>query len=301
MYARHRRVSPPPPALGGWLFVLGAVNSTAESSSPTGASQCDACRAVNTQHTQQTQHTIHGKPGTGRGRPWRGRDPAGPRRPSRLPSPNEQAPCGPVLWFDHDGTIPNPPCLLPKRTALCTTTQANRPCSPPAAAAAAAGEPSRAARDTAPRRLRLRRRDGSGVRGARATQPLPQLAHPPHQAQRRAGPPPSPSSSAGAPARAGAGAGEAAVVKREAAKAASTLSVEEKEKREVIREEERGDGKGKEVGGKDDGAGRKVSVRVRAADMPLPLQRRAIRLAYEAIAAMPRLDKAPRPRAQAGI
>jgi dynein light chain LC8-type len=31
-------------------------------------------------------------------------------------------------------------------------------------------------------------------------------------------------------------------------------------------------------------------VRVRAADMPLPLQRRAIRLAYEAIAAMPRLD-----------
>ncbi|WVZ74866.1 hypothetical protein U9M48_022987 [Paspalum notatum var. saurae] len=86
---------------------------------------------------------------------------------------------------------------------------------------------------------------------------------------------------------------EAAVVKREAARAALPVE-EEKEKREVKDEgEERGDGKkGKEeVRGKDDdGAGRKVTVRVRAADMPLPLQRRAIRLAYEAIAAMPRLD-----------
>ncbi|KAK3158295.1 hypothetical protein QOZ80_2AG0135250 [Eleusine coracana subsp. coracana] len=61
----------------------------------------------------------------------------------------------------------------------------------------------------------------------------------------------------------------------------------EKEKREVKRG---GDGKGKEeIKGKDEEP-KKVSVRVRAADMALPLQRRAIRLAYEAIAAMPRLD-----------
>ncbi|GJN21432.1 hypothetical protein PR202_gb08904 [Eleusine coracana subsp. coracana] len=62
----------------------------------------------------------------------------------------------------------------------------------------------------------------------------------------------------------------------------------EKEKREVRRG---GDGKGKEEikAGKDEEP-KKVSVRVRAADMALPLQRRAIRLAYEAIAAMPRLD-----------
>ncbi|OEL33386.1 hypothetical protein BAE44_0005597 [Dichanthelium oligosanthes] len=83
---------------------------------------------------------------------------------------------------------------------------------------------------------------------------------------------------------------QAAAGKREEAKPA--LVVEEKEKREV---KEDGDGKGKEIKGKDGGGlkeegGRKVSVRVRAADMPLPLQRRAIRLAYEAIAAMPRLD-----------
>ncbi|XP_062222946.1 uncharacterized protein LOC133921885 [Phragmites australis] len=66
--------------------------------------------------------------------------------------------------------------------------------------------------------------------------------------------------------------------------------VEEKEKREV---KEEGDGKGKEIKEKEGGLkeeNRKVSVRVRAADMPLALQRRAIRLAYEAIAAMPRLD-----------
>lgn len=89
---------------------------------------------------------------------------------------------------------------------------------------------------------------------------------------------------------------ETAVGEREGPKAAPAPAVEEKEKREV--QDERGDGKGKAVKGKDDGgarapkeeAGRKVSVRVRAADMPLPLQRRAIRLAYEAIAAMPRLD-----------
>jgi dynein light chain LC8-type len=54
-------------------------------------------------------------------------------------------------------------------------------------------------------------------------------------------------------------------------------------KREVVKG-------GGEVKGKQDDEPRKASVRVRAADMPLPLQRRAIRLAYEAIAAMPRLD-----------
>lgn len=78
---------------------------------------------------------------------------------------------------------------------------------------------------------------------------------------------------------------EAAVGKRGEAKAAEPV-VEEKEKREA---KEAGDEKGKEIKGKDDDS-RKVSVRVRAADMPLPLQRRAVRLAYEAIAAMPRLD-----------
>ncbi|CAL5027039.1 unnamed protein product [Urochloa decumbens] len=36
--------------------------------------------------------------------------------------------------------------------------------------------------------------------------------------------------------------------------------------------------------------GRKVTVCVRAADMPLPLQRRAVRIAVEAVAAMPRLE-----------
>ncbi|TVU14161.1 hypothetical protein EJB05_37608, partial [Eragrostis curvula] len=35
---------------------------------------------------------------------------------------------------------------------------------------------------------------------------------------------------------------------------------------------------------------RKVAVRVRAADMPLPLQRRAVRIAAEAVAAMPKLE-----------
>ncbi|CAN6235265.1 unnamed protein product [Urochloa humidicola] len=36
--------------------------------------------------------------------------------------------------------------------------------------------------------------------------------------------------------------------------------------------------------------GRKVVVCMRAADMPLPLQRRAVRIAVEAVAAMPRLE-----------
>nr|CAB3484767.1 unnamed protein product [Digitaria exilis] len=35
---------------------------------------------------------------------------------------------------------------------------------------------------------------------------------------------------------------------------------------------------------------RKVAVCVRAADMPLPLQRRAVRIAVEAVGAMPRLE-----------
>ncbi|KAL6899697.1 hypothetical protein ACP4OV_006355 [Aristida adscensionis] len=63
--------------------------------------------------------------------------------------------------------------------------------------------------------------------------------------------------------------------------------VVEKEKREV----KDVDGKGKEaVKGKEEEMAKKVSVRVRAADMPLPLQRRAIRLAHDAVAAMPRLE-----------
>ncbi|XP_066317562.1 uncharacterized protein [Miscanthus floridulus] len=84
---------------------------------------------------------------------------------------------------------------------------------------------------------------------------------------------------------------KAAVGKCGEAKAAEPVA--EEEKREA---KEAGDGKGKEIKGKDDGgpkeddSSRKVSVRVRAADMPLPLQRRAVQLAYEAIAAMPRLD-----------
>ena len=71
-------------------------------------------------------------------------------------------------------------------------------------------------------------------------------------------------------------------------------AVEEEEKRGL--RGEGGGAKGKEIkakvegGLKEEGGARKVSVRVRAADMALPLQRRAIRLAYEAIAAMPRLD-----------
>ncbi|VAI57509.1 unnamed protein product [Triticum turgidum subsp. durum] len=50
----------------------------------------------------------------------------------------------------------------------------------------------------------------------------------------------------------------------------------------VEREVKEGDGKGKEE--------RKVSVRVRAADMPVVLQQRAIRLAYDAVSATPRAD-----------
>uniref|UniRef100_A0A0D9VHJ7 Dynein light chain n=1 Tax=Leersia perrieri TaxID=77586 RepID=A0A0D9VHJ7_9ORYZ len=55
------------------------------------------------------------------------------------------------------------------------------------------------------------------------------------------------------------------------------------EKREV----KDGGGKKGEEKGKEE---RKVSVRVRAADMPLGMQRRAVRLAYDAVAAMPRVD-----------
>jgi dynein light chain LC8-type len=54
------------------------------------------------------------------------------------------------------------------------------------------------------------------------------------------------------------------------------------EKREVQDGDEKGKAKGKEE--------RKVSVRVRAADMPVALQRRAVRLAYVAVAATPRVD-----------
>ncbi|CAD6250558.1 unnamed protein product [Miscanthus lutarioriparius] len=83
---------------------------------------------------------------------------------------------------------------------------------------------------------------------------------------------------------------KAAVGKRGEAKAAEPVA-EEEEKEEKREAKEAGDGKGKDDGGpKEDDSSRKVSVRVRAADMPLPLQRRAVRLAYEAIAAMPRLD-----------
>ncbi|KAL6634088.1 hypothetical protein ACP70R_026759 [Stipagrostis hirtigluma subsp. patula] len=68
-------------------------------------------------------------------------------------------------------------------------------------------------------------------------------------------------------------------------------AVVEKEKREV---KEEGDGKGKQAGkGKAADAKeeiKKVSVRVRAADMPLALQRRAIRLAHDTVVAMPRLE-----------
>lgn len=89
---------------------------------------------------------------------------------------------------------------------------------------------------------------------------------------------------------------ETAVGKRGAARAAAEPVVEEvQEEKERTEAKEAGDGKGKQIKGKGDAglkedSGRKVSVRVRAADMPLPLQRRAVRLAYEAIAAMPRLD-----------
>jgi len=93
---------------------------------------------------------------------------------------------------------------------------------------------------------------------------------------------------------------EPAVGRRGEAKPA-LAAVEEKEKeKEKEKREVGGEGggaKGKEIKAKvegglkeEEGGGRKLSVRVRAADMALPLQRRAIRLAYEAIAAMPRLD-----------
>jgi len=56
---------------------------------------------------------------------------------------------------------------------------------------------------------------------------------------------------------------------------------------------EEGEAKAKEraaVTAKAKGEGRKVAVCVRAADMALPLQRRAVRIAVEAVAAMPRLE-----------
>jgi len=56
---------------------------------------------------------------------------------------------------------------------------------------------------------------------------------------------------------------------------------------------EEGEAKAKEraaVTTKAKGEGRKVAVCVRAADMALPLQRRAVRIAVEAVAAMPRLE-----------
>ncbi|CAN6239739.1 unnamed protein product [Urochloa humidicola] len=61
--------------------------------------------------------------------------------------------------------------------------------------------------------------------------------------------------------------------RKEGAKAKETAAVEAK-----------GEGKTKVA------EGRKVTVCVRAADMPLPLQRRAVRIAVEAVAAMPRLE-----------
>ena len=59
--------------------------------------------------------------------------------------------------------------------------------------------------------------------------------------------------------------------------------------------EEEGEAKAKEraavtAKAKGEGEGRKVAVCVRAADMALPLQRRAVRIAVEAVAAMPRLE-----------
>ncbi|KAF0928983.1 hypothetical protein E2562_011071 [Oryza meyeriana var. granulata] len=70
---------------------------------------------------------------------------------------------------------------------------------------------------------------------------------------------------------------------QEAAKAAAAAAavVEKREVNEGVAQ-----GKGKEKGKEE----RKVLVRMRAADMPLAMQRRAVRLAYDAIAAMPRLD-----------
>jgi len=56
---------------------------------------------------------------------------------------------------------------------------------------------------------------------------------------------------------------------------------------------EEGEAKAKEraaVKAKAKGEGRKVAACVRAADMALPLQRRAVRIAVEAVAAMPRLE-----------
>ncbi|WVZ85972.1 hypothetical protein U9M48_032825 [Paspalum notatum var. saurae] len=55
------------------------------------------------------------------------------------------------------------------------------------------------------------------------------------------------------------------------------------EPKKVEKARAKGEGKAAE-------AERKVTVCVRAADMPLPLQRRAVRVAVEAAAAMPRLE-----------
>ncbi|XP_040378936.1 DNA translocase FtsK 1-like [Oryza brachyantha] len=63
--------------------------------------------------------------------------------------------------------------------------------------------------------------------------------------------------------------------------------VEAREENKQAKEKEAKAPKGK---GEGNGEERKVAVRVRAADMPPGLQRRAIRVALEASAAMPRID-----------
>lgn len=73
------------------------------------------------------------------------------------------------------------------------------------------------------------------------------------------------------------------------------LKVEPKPAAEPNGEEGKGgkvEGKDREVKAKGEANGeeRKVAVRVRAADMPLALQRRAIRIAREAVLSMPRLE-----------
>ncbi|KAG8071204.1 hypothetical protein GUJ93_ZPchr0006g43956 [Zizania palustris] len=75
------------------------------------------------------------------------------------------------------------------------------------------------------------------------------------------------------------------VVRREPEQGMEEATKAVVEKREV--KEGVGQRKGKEKGKEEE---RKVAVRVRAADMPLELQRRAVRLAHDAIVAMPRLD-----------
>ncbi|CAN6228427.1 unnamed protein product [Urochloa humidicola] len=81
--------------------------------------------------------------------------------------------------------------------------------------------------------------------------------------------------------------GKADVVEPGLLKAAPRVGGEGKEgakAKERAAVEAKGEGKVKAA------EGRKVTVCVRAADMPLPLQRRAVRIAVEAVAAMPRLE-----------